>query len=33
MWCVADLDADYIAKMEDLLALYERPYHVKEPVV
>src|SRR5436189_209088 len=33
MWCVADLDADHIAKMEDLLALYERPYHVKEPVV
>src|SRR5919106_3039038 len=33
MWCVADLDADYIAKMEDVLALYERPYHMKEPVV
>ena len=33
MWCVADLDADYIAKMEDLLALYERPYDVQEPVV
>lgn len=33
MWCVADLDAAYIARMEDLLALYERPYHRKEPVV
>ena len=33
MWCVADLDADYITKMEDVLALYERPYSVHEPVV
>lgn len=33
MWCVADLDADYIARMEDVLALYEKPYNVKEPVV
>ena len=33
MWCVAELDAEYIAKMEDLLALYERPYDRREPVV
>jgi hypothetical protein len=33
MWCVAELDADYIAKMEDVLALYERPYQTREPVV
>src|SRR5215471_5896288 len=33
MWCVAELDADYIAKMEDVLALYERPYDTNEPVV
>lgn len=33
MWCVADLDAEYIAKMEDVLALYEKPYTAKEPVV
>src|SRR3990170_4388429 len=33
MWCVAELDADYIAKMEDLLALYERPSNRREPVV
>ena len=30
---VADLDEDYIAKMEDVLAVYERPYDPKEPVV
>ena len=33
MWCVAELDANYIARMEDVLALYEKPYNVKEPVV
>ena len=33
MWCVAELDADYIARMEDVLALYEKPYNLKEPVV
>ena len=33
MWCVAELDAPYIARMEDVLALYERPDHPKEPVV
>ena len=33
MWCVAELDADYIARMEDVLALYEKPYTAKEPVV
>jgi hypothetical protein len=33
MWCVAELDADYIAKMEDVLAVYERPYNPREPVV
>jgi hypothetical protein len=33
MWCVAELDAEYIAKMEDVLSLYERPYSVREPVV
>ena len=26
MWCVADLDADYFRKMEDVLAVYETPY-------
>ena len=33
MWCVAELNDDYIAKMEDVLATYEKPYDPKEPVV
>jgi DDE superfamily endonuclease len=33
MWVVADLDKDYIGKMEDVLEVYERPYDQQEPVV
>lgn len=33
MWVVADLDDDYIAKMEDVLEVYERPYDAQQPVV
>jgi hypothetical protein len=33
MWCVAELTEDYIAKMEDVLEVYERPYDPEEPVV
>jgi DDE superfamily endonuclease len=33
MWCVADLNEDYIKKMEDTLETYERPYDPREPVV
>jgi len=33
MWVVADLDEDYIAKMEDVLETYERPYNAEQPVV
>ena len=33
MWVVADLDEDYIAKMEDVLKTYEQPYDLPEPVV
>ena len=33
MWCVADLDEDYIADMEDTLETYERPYDPQPPVV
>ena len=43
MWCVTELNEDYIAKMEDvpetrlgalrLLETYEQPYDPKEPVV
>ena len=25
MWCVAELDEPYIARMEDVLAVYEKP--------
>ena len=33
MWCVAELNAEYIEKMEDVLAVYEKPYNPAEPVV
>jgi hypothetical protein len=33
MWCVAELNEEYIARMEDVLALYEKPYQADEPVV
>jgi len=33
MWVVADLDEEYITKMEDVLEVYERPYNQHEPVV
>ena len=33
MWCVAELDEAYIAKMEDVLETYEKPYDPAEPVV
>ncbi len=33
MWCIAELTPDYITKMEAVLAVYERPYAVREPVV
>jgi hypothetical protein len=33
MWCVAELDEQYIARMEDVLAVYEKPLSVQEPVV
>jgi hypothetical protein len=33
MWVVADLDEDYIAKMEDVLKTYEQPYDPHQPVV
>jgi hypothetical protein len=33
MWVVADLDEDYIAKMEDVLEVYERPYDAQHPVI
>jgi transposase len=33
MWCVAELDRKYIERMEDVLAIYEKPYQVAEPVL
>jgi DDE superfamily endonuclease len=33
MWCVAELNEEYIAKMEDVLKTYEKPYDPKQPVV
>jgi len=33
MWVVAELDDDYITKMEDVLEVYERPYDPEQPVV
>ena len=33
MWVVADLNDDYIAKMEDVLEVYERPYDPLQPVI
>ena len=33
MWCVAKVDEAYWKRMEEVLALYERPYNPQEPVV
>ena len=33
MWCIAELTPEYIVRMEDVLALYERPYDPREPVI
>ena len=33
MWCVAEPDEEYIRRMEDILAVYEKPLSELEPVV
>jgi transposase len=33
MWCVADLNDEYIDKMEDVLEVYERPLDPQQPVI
>jgi transposase len=33
MWCIPEINEEYIEKMEDVLAVYEKPYDKKEPVV
>jgi hypothetical protein len=32
-WCIGKPSAQYVAKMEDVLDVYERPYDVRRPVV
>lgn len=32
-WCIGKPSAGYVAKMEDVLDVYERPYDAKRPVV
>ena len=33
MWCIPELNEEYIEKMEDVLGTYEQPYNPAEPVV
>ena len=33
MWCVAELNEDYISCMKDVLETYEQPYDPEEPVL
>jgi transposase len=33
MWCIGELNEEYIQKMEDVLDVYARPYNEKMPVV
>ena len=33
MWCVADLNEDYIDKMEDVLETYEQAYDAAQPLI
>src|SRR5215471_12853432 len=33
MWSVPELNEEYIARMEDILQTYEKPYDSKEPVL
>jgi hypothetical protein len=33
MWCVPQIDSEFVGRMEDVLALYARPYRKSEPVV
>ncbi len=33
MWCVPDLNDEYITRMESVLDLYERPYDPRKPLV
>src|SRR3954454_2973521 len=33
MWCVAELNEEYLAQMEEVLDTYEQPYHFQQPVI
>jgi transposase len=33
MWCIGELNDEYIQKMEDVLDVYERAYNEKKPVI
>lgn len=33
MWCIPNLDDEYIERMEDVLQVYEKPYNSQKPVV
>jgi transposase len=33
MWCIPEVDAEYVARMEDVLELYAEPHDPKRPVV
>ncbi len=33
MWCIGELDDEYIRKMEDVLDVYKRPYNEKKPMI
>jgi hypothetical protein len=33
MWCLPQIDAAYLTRMEDVLELYEHPHNPQEPVV
>ena len=33
MWCIPELNPEFIERMEDVLRLYEKPYSAAEPVV
>lgn len=33
MWCIAEMNEEYISRMEDVLDVYERPYDPQFPVI
>jgi len=33
MWCVPEIDQEFVVRMEDVLRLHARPYRASEPVV